>query len=128
MPPPARLLRTWPARLGALALLLTAPLLAWNLSPNSFPPHAHDLLAGAPLALIAVTYLLNRALRRPTWRALLQTLMLSTGFLLWAATQFWPQLPCALVLNDIAIGLFVLDLFLVIAQTPAPVVDDPGRK
>lgn len=124
MIPLAHRLRTWPARLAALALILTTPLLVWNLSPASFSPRAHNLLAGTPLALIAVTYLLHRALRRPGWRAVLQALMLSTGFLLWAATQFWPQMPCALLLNDIAIGLFVLDLFLVIAQPTARVLGE----
>jgi len=36
--------------------------------------------------------------------------MLLGGLL--AATQLWPQWPHALVLNDVAIGLFVTDLYL----------------
>jgi hypothetical protein len=44
---------------------------------------------------------------------------LAAAFLFWAANQFWPSLPQASLFNDIAIGLFVLDVFFVIAGWPA---------
>src|SRR6185436_12057877 len=104
-----------PPLLALAALLLVAPLALWNLSPPSFPARAHDTLAALPLALIALSQLLHQISRRPGRRQLLQACLLSTGFLLWAATQLWPDYPHALVLNDVAIGLFVTDLFLGIA-------------
>jgi hypothetical protein len=38
---------------------------------------------------------------------------------LWAANQLWPSLHQATLFNDIAIALFVLDVFLVIIGWPA---------
>ncbi|MBV9272781.1 MAG: hypothetical protein JO333_02715 [Verrucomicrobia bacterium] len=40
-------------------------------------------------------------------------MMLSVAFLFWAANQPWPDLSQATLFNDIAIALFVLDVFLV---------------
>jgi hypothetical protein len=105
-----------PALLAALAVLLLVPLVAWNLAPGRWPAHAHDHLAALPLALIAVSHLLWQLGRRPGRLQLVQALMLSTGFCLWAATQLWPDAPRALVLNDVAIVLFVVDLFLSIGR------------
>jgi hypothetical protein len=45
--------------------------------------------------------------------------MLSSGFLLWSATQLWPDWRHALLLNDVAIGLFVTDLYLGITARAA---------
>jgi hypothetical protein len=98
--------------LAALALALVAPLLIWNLIPQRFPARAHEGLAALPLALIATSQFLHQLGRRPRRRQLLQAALLSTGFLLWAATQLWPDSPHALRLNDLAILLFVSDLFL----------------
>src|ERR1035441_3656239 len=38
--------------------------------------------------------------------------------LFWAANQFWPDSPQATLYNDIAIALFVLDVFLVMIGWP----------
>jgi hypothetical protein len=50
--------------------------------------------------------------------------MLAVAFLFWAANQIWPNLPQATLFNDIAIGLFVLDVFLVIIGWPATSPDE----
>jgi hypothetical protein len=105
--------------LAGLALLLVLPLAVWNLVPHAFPSRAHDGLAAVPLALISTAQLLHQIARRPSRRQLLHAGLLSTGFLLWAATQLWPEWPRALVLNDVAIGLFVTDLYLGISA-PVP--------
>lgn len=105
-----------PALLATAALLLLAPLLVWNFAPGHFAAHAHDHLAPLPLAFIAISHFLWQRGRRPGGRQLLQAAMLSTGFLLWAATQLWPDAPRALLWNDVAIGLFVVDLYLSIAR------------
>jgi hypothetical protein len=49
-----------------------------------------------------------------------KSVLLAAAFLFWAANQFWPNLPQATLFNDIAIGLFVLDLFLVMTGWPPP--------
>jgi hypothetical protein len=46
-------------------------------------------------------------------------MMLAAAFLLWAANQFWPDSTPATLFNDLAIGLFVLDVFLVVIGWPA---------
>ena len=50
---------------------------------------------------------------------LVKAIMLAVAFLFWAANQFWPNLPQATLFNDIAIALFVLDVFLVIVGLAA---------
>jgi hypothetical protein len=112
--------RTLPAALATLALLLVAPLALWNLLPRIFPARAHDALGALPLALVAIGYLLHRLRARPSPRQTLQASLLAAGFGLWSATQLWPDWPHALVLNDLAIGLFVSELFLTITARPAP--------
>jgi hypothetical protein len=44
--------------------------------------------------------------------------MLVVVFLFWAGNQLWPGSHHATLLNDIAIALFVLDVFLVIVGWP----------
>jgi hypothetical protein len=50
--------------------------------------------------------------------------MLAAAFLCWAANQLWPDRREATLLNDIAIALFVLDVFLVMAGWPAASPDE----
>ena len=87
-----------------------------------FPPRSHDLLAAFALAAIALAYLVHQLARRPRVTELAKAVLLAAAFLFWAANQLWPSLPQAALFNDIAIGLFVLDVFLVIAGWP------PGSK
>ena len=47
-----------------------------------------------------------------------KAVLLAAAFLFWAANQFWPNLPQAVLFNDIAMALFVFDVFLVIAGWP----------
>jgi hypothetical protein len=53
-----------------------------------------------------------------------KALLLAIAFLFWAANQLWPDLPQATLFNDIAIALFVLDVFLVMAGWPAASHDE----
>jgi hypothetical protein len=105
-------------RLGQLTLVSLLLLIAWDAYPRAFPARAHNLLGSLPLALIAVTYLLYQAGRRPRAAELLKATVLAAAFLLWAANQFWPQAPSATLWNDLAIALFVVDVFLVVAGWP----------
>jgi hypothetical protein len=99
-------------------------LLAWDVSPRLFPADARRFLAAFPLAMIAVAYLLYQSAHRPAPMELVKAVMLAVAFLLWAANQFWPDLRQAALFNDLAIGLFVLDVFLVIIGWPASSPDE----
>lgn len=99
-------------------------LLVWDALPMLFPTRAHEVLGAFPLALIALAYLAYQTIRRPGAQELFKAILLAIAFLLWAANQFWPAKPCATLLNDIAISLFVLDVFLVMIGWPASSSDE----
>lgn len=113
--------RTVTLRLGQLTMVSVLLLMVWNVYPRAFPARAHDVLGALPLALIAGTYLLYQAVRRPRPAELLKAVVLAAAFLLWAANQFWPRASSATLWNDLAIALFVLDVFLVVAGWPVTV-------
>jgi peptidoglycan/LPS O-acetylase OafA/YrhL len=110
--------------LGVLTLVSLGLLLAWNVNPKFFPIRAHGFLAAFPLAMIALAYLFYQSTRRPSAKEFLKALMLAVAFLFWAANQLWPDLPQATLFNDIAIALFVLDVFLVMIGWPTTSADE----
>ena len=110
--------------LGVLTFVSLGMLLAWNVNPKFFPLRAHGFLAAIPLAMIAIAYLLYQSARRPSAKEFLKAMMLAVAFLFWAANQLWPDLREATLLNDIAIVLFVLDVFLVIIGWPTTSPDE----
>ena len=116
--------RATPVILGAISLATVAVLFVWDALPRLFPPKAHDFLGALSLALIAFSYLAYQVSRRPEPRELLKAIMLGLAFLIWAANQLWPDIPQATLFNDIAIALFVLDVFLVIIGWPASIPDE----
>jgi len=116
------------ATLGTVTLASVAALLAWDVSPRRFPPGSHEVLAAFSLALIALAYLIYQIAHRPAARELLKAIMLAVAFLFWSANQFWPNLPQATLFNDIAIALFVLDVFLVIIGWPRTSPDSSFRE
>jgi hypothetical protein len=99
-------------------------LLTWDAFPGYFPAKAHDYLATFPLAAIAFAYLVYQSAHRPSFRELIKATLLAIAFLFWAANQFWPDLHEATLFNDIAITLFVLDVFLVMIGWPATSPDE----
>jgi len=104
--------------LGGLTLLSLVVLVAWDVRPSLFPVRAHDVLGAFPLALIALAYLAHQAVLRPGRKALFRAFLLAVAFLFWAANQLWPDLPQATLFNDLAIALFVLDVYLTMAGWP----------
>ena len=116
--------RVVPVILGVVTLVGVALLFAWDIFPASFPAKAHDVLAAFPLAMIAFAYLVYQGAHRPARLELFKAALLAAAFLFWAANQFWPSLPQATLFNDIAIGLFVLDVFLVMIGWPATSPDE----
>ena len=116
--------RALPLLLAVLTLVSVVVLLAWDFAPARFPLHAHDWLGATPLALIAGAYLVYQTIRRPGPQELFKAVLLALAFLLWAANQLWPASPRANLYNDLAIALFVLDVFFVIAGWPSTSPDE----
>lgn len=116
--------RGFPAILGGISLVSVVVLLVWDASPALFPARAHRVLGSLPLALIALAYLVYQSIRRPGLMEVFKALLLALAFLFWAANQYWPGAACATLLNDLAIALFVLDVFFVIAGWPATSPDE----
>jgi hypothetical protein len=99
-------------------------LFVWDAFPRLFPAASHEFLAAFSLAMIAVAYLVYQVAHRPTRAEFAKAAMLAVAFLFWAANQFWPNSRQATLFNDIAIALFVLDVFLVMAGWPAASPDE----
>lgn len=110
--------RLLPLFFGSATLVGVAVLLGQDALPKLFPAGGHDSLAAFCLAAIALAYIVFQLARRPTFVELGKAILLAAAFLFWAANQFWAKLPQATLFNDIAIGLFVFDIFLVIAGWP----------
>lgn len=110
--------RLIPAILGTVTLAGVAALLSSDAFPRFFPAGSHRLLAAFSLATITLAYLAYQIAHWPTAMEFLKGIMLAVAFLFWAANQFWPELSQASLFNDIAITLFVLDVFLVIVGWP----------
>ena len=111
--------RVVPLVLGIVTLAGVALLFVEDARPLLLPAGSHDVLAAFSLAMIALAYMVFQLLQRRPRAELVKTILLAAAFLFWAANQFWPNLPRASLYNDIAIGLFVLDVFFVIAGWPA---------
>jgi hypothetical protein len=110
--------RVLPVILGAVTLADVGVLLVWDAFPELFPSRSHDVLAAFSLATIAFAYLVYQVLHRPARKEFVKAIMLAVAFLFWAANQYWPDSHLATLFNDIAIALFVLDVFLVIIGWP----------
>jgi hypothetical protein len=104
--------------LGVVTLAAVVLLLVQDATPRLFPAGSHEILAAFSLAMIAFGYLIFQVANRAALAELAKAILLAAAFLFWAANQYWPNLPEAGLFNDIAIGLFVLDVFLVIAGWP----------
>ena len=113
-----------PAILGVLTLFSVVLLLAWDVFPGLFASGAHSLFGALPLALIALAYLVYQTVRRPERAEVFKAILLALAFLFWAANQFWPESPRSTLYNDLAIALFVLDVFFVLVGWPSSSPDE----
>lgn len=113
-----RKLRVPAVILGVLTLLAGAGLLLQDAVPGLFEARSHNRLSAFALAAIAIAYLIHQYARRREPGELLKAILLAAAFLFWAANQLWPSLPQATLFNDLAVGLFVLDVFLAILGWP----------
>ena len=110
--------------LGIVTLASVVVLFVWDAEPGWFPARSHDFIAAFSLAAIAAAYLAYQIAHRPRVREFAKATMLAAAFLFWAANQLWPHSSRATLMNDLAIALFVLDVFLVIAGWPATSPDE----
>jgi hypothetical protein len=104
--------------LGVVTLGDVVLLLVQDAEPKLFPAMHHSSLAAFSLALIACGYLIFQLAHRRASAELLKAVLLVAAFLFWAANQYWPGLSQATLFNDIAIALFVFDIFLVLVGWP----------
>lgn len=114
-------LRSVPVTLSVVTLVSVGVLLLWDVHPGLFPSRAHDILAALPLAMISCACLAYEAVRRPAPSELIKAILLACAFLFWSANQLWPTLPHATLFNDIAIALFVFDVFLAMIGRPVEI-------
>jgi hypothetical protein len=117
----ARDRRLLPVVMCFVTLVSAGVLLLSDFLPRLFSARTHDFLAAFPLALIACTCLVYEAVRRPAPSELIKAILLACAFLFWAANQFWPALPQSTLFNDIAIALFVFDVFLAMVGRPVQI-------
>lgn len=110
--------------LGVLTLADVGVLLVWDAYPRVFPARSHDFLAAFSLAAIAIAYLVYQIAHRPPVKEFLKAAMLAVAFLFWGANQWWSSSALATLWNDIAIALFVLDVFLVMVGWPPSSPDE----
>ncbi len=116
--------RAFSVFLGAVTLAVVGVVFLCDAFPRLLPAKGHDVLAAISLAMIAISYLLYQVAHRPPWRELAKAGMLALAFFFWAANQVWPDPHQAVILNDFAIALFVLDVFLVMAGWPPSSPDE----
>ncbi len=111
--------RAVPAALGVITLAAVGVLFVWDARPQWFPAGAHAFLGAFSLAMIALAYLAYQVFHRPPMKELAKAILLAVAFFFWAANQMWPASPQAILFNDIAIALFVFDVFLVMIGWPS---------
>jgi hypothetical protein len=109
----ARAYRSVSVTVAVSAVAGSGILLTSDALPQRFPGTLHAFLAAVPLAMIAVAYLVYQCAHRRPFREWIKAGMLAAAFLFWAANQLWPDSSRAILFNDIAIGLFIMDVFLV---------------
>ncbi len=101
--------------LSTCALLCSALLLLSNLQFLPAWTHAWQAVH-SPLALAGAAYALPQIRLRPNRRTLFKRLLLAGTFLLWAIDQLLPPGRFAMVLGDIVVAAYVLDLFWIIQE------------
>ena len=104
------------------ALLFSIVLLFSNLPET--PAWAHAWLGSLPLALAGMAYLSLQLRLRPKRRTLFKRLLLAVTFLLWAVDQVLPAGRIAMLIGDVVVSAYVLDLYWMIQeQEAAPVYE-----
>jgi hypothetical protein len=108
--------------LAKCALLFSALLLLSNL--QLIPTWAHNWLGSLPLALAGVAYAVLQIRLRPNRRTLVKRLVLAGTFIFWAIDQLLPPGRLAVVIGDVVVSAYVLDLFWIIQEQEASAIEE----
>ena len=100
--------------LAKCALLCSALLLVSNVQITS--TWAHAWLSSLPLALVGAAYAVLQIRLRPGRRTFVKRVLLAGTFVLWAIDQLLPSGRLAMVIGDVVVSAFVLDLFWIIQE------------
>jgi hypothetical protein len=92
---------------AVFALLSAMTLLTIDIIPTPFP---HAPLSAAPLIMIGAAYLAFQGWTRPNFIDLCKALIVCTAFILWGVDQMLPAGWPAMMLGDIVITLYVIEL------------------
>lgn len=101
------------AALAVAAVLVAASV--WGI-----PDRMHIYLSALPLALAGVAYAALQIALRPPRGTLLKRLLLAATFTGWAVDQMLPPGRVAVVLGDLVIAAYVLDLYWMVREQSAP--------
>jgi hypothetical protein len=96
------------------ALVCSALLLLSNLQFTSTRTHAW--LSSLSLALAGGAYAVLQIRLRPGRRTFVRRLLLAGTFLVWAIDQLLPPGRLAVVIGDVVVAAFVMDLFRIIQE------------
>jgi len=107
------LLRWVSAGLASVAVLRGIFLLLLDAFPH-FVRSKHEVSSAAPLLLIGLAYVSLQPMARPRPIESLKRLLLGLAFILWGIVQLLPPSHVAVVLGDVVIVLYVIDLSLII--------------
>ena len=72
--------------------------------------------ASPPIIFIGLAFIAYQLSRSCPWRQRIQGLLLGAAFALWGCEQFLPAGPWLTLMDDLVIGIFVLDLGIIMAS------------
>jgi hypothetical protein len=90
----------------------------------STPAWAHSWLGSLPLALAGIAYASLQLRLKPGRRTLFRRLLLAATFLLWAVDQVLPPGRMAMLIGDLVVSAYVLDLYWMIEEQEAAPASD----
>lgn len=103
--------------LSAFALAAGIALLAADARPGTLSRLPAAWISASPLLLVGAAFLILQPVIRPRPMELLKNVLLAATFLLWGAIQFMPRNATSLLLGDVVIALYVVDLAWVILDS-----------
>ena len=107
-----------PVVLGAVAVSRSRRCSRGTSRPGDFPPAVTTCSARGRSSESRSRISRTRARREADAPRLGRAAILVLAFVAWAANQYWPDAAFATGWNDVAIALFVVDIFLSLAQPP----------
>ena len=99
---------------AVLALLSAAALILGDLRHGFRPSSFHGKAGAFALMFVGASYIAAQAKRRISHGDLLRAVMLGSAFVLWGAEQFVGKGRFLTVMDSAVIGIFVVDLYLII--------------